>query len=150
MAGVIMELTAGLVTLLKMPAKLGMLANELTMLSKLAALELAAGTGVVVEVKFNIAAAGLATVLAAPAKLGMWVAMLLAVLSMEGGAEGVGAWVAEPPMEVANPANDGMLVAMMSVTPARVGKMTPRPDPLRGGAPSSEEEDTVTSSPDVS
>lgn len=146
-----MELTAGLATLLTMPAKLGMLANELTMLSKLAAPEVAAGTGVVVEAEFNIAPAGSATVLAAPAKLGVWVAMLLAMVSMEGGAEGAGAGGAEPPMEVANPANDGMLVAMMSVTTARVGK-TPRPDPPRGGrggASSSEVEDTETSSTNV-
>lgn len=69
--GVVMELTAGLATLLTMPAKQGMLANELTMLSKLAAPVLAAGAGVVVEADFNVAAAGLATVLAAPARLGM-------------------------------------------------------------------------------
>lgn len=71
MVGVVMELTAGLATLLTRPAKLGMLANELTMLSKLTAPVLLAGTGVLVEVEFNVAVAGLATVLAAPAKLGM-------------------------------------------------------------------------------
>lgn len=44
-----------------------------------------------------------------------------------GGAEGAGAGAvgALPPMEVANPAKDGMLVAMMSVTLARVGKPGP-------------------------
>lgn len=63
-----MELTAGLLT---MPDKLGIFANELRMLSKLAAPLLAAGTGVVLEAEFKLAAAGLATVLAAPAKLGM-------------------------------------------------------------------------------
>lgn len=61
-----MELTAGLATLLTMPDKLGILAKELKILSKLAAPLLAAGTG-----EFKLAAAGLATVLAAPAKLGM-------------------------------------------------------------------------------
>lgn len=130
-----MELTAGLATLLTMPAKLGMLANELTMLSKLAVPVLAVGTGVVLEVGFNVAAAGLATTLAAPAKVGMWAPMLLTRLSIEGGAWGsgavgaVGAEGAEPPMEVANPANDGMLLAIMSVMPARVGKTASRSDP---------------------
>lgn len=71
LVGVVMELTAGLATLLTMPAKLGMLANELTILSNLAAPVLAAGTGVVLEAEFNVAAAGLATVVVAPAKLGM-------------------------------------------------------------------------------
>lgn len=71
MAGVVMGLTAGLATLLTRPAKPGMLANELTMLSKLTAPVLLAGTGVLVEVEFNEAVAGLATVPAAPAKLGM-------------------------------------------------------------------------------
>lgn len=81
--------------------------------------------------------------------------MLLATLSIEGaveGAEGTGAVGAEPPMDVANPANNGMLVAMMSVTPASVGKTMARSDTLKagGGASSPEEEDTVMSSSDMS
>ena len=117
------------------------------MLSKLTAPVLLAGTGVLVEVEFNVAVAGLATVLAAPAKLGMWSAMLLAMLPIDGGAEGAigaGAVGAEPPMEVANPAKDGMLVAMKSVTPARVGKTGSRSDPTeagKGGASWPEEKD---------
>lgn len=74
------------------------------------------------------------------------------MLSIEGGAEGAegaGAVGAEPPMEVANPANDGMFVPMMSVTPARVGKTTP-PRGGGGGASSPAEEDTVMSSSDIS
>lgn len=62
--------------------------------------------------------------------------MLLAMLSIDGGAEGAvraGAVGAEPPMEVANPAKDGMLVAMRSVTPARVGKTGSRSDPPERG-----------------
>lgn len=51
----------------------------------------------------------------------MWAAMLLAMLSMEGGAKGAEGMGAEPQIEVANPANDGILVAMRSVTLARVG-----------------------------
>lgn len=112
-------LTAGLATLLTIPAKPDMLANELTMLSKLAA----PGTGVLEGPEFNVAADGLATMLAVPAKLGMWAAMLLAIMSMEGGAvgtEGVGEGV-EPPMVAATPANEGMLVVIMSATSARVG-----------------------------
>lgn len=70
------------------------------------------------------------------------------MLSIEGGVEeveGTGAVGAEPPIEVANPANDGMLVAMMSVTPASVGKPLARSDTLKagGGASSPEEVDTV-------
>lgn len=44
-----------------------------------------------------------------------------------GGAEGAGAGAVGmlPPMEVANPAKDGMLVPMTSVTLARVGKPGP-------------------------
>lgn len=81
--------------------------------------------------------------------------MLLATLSIEGGvegAEGTGAVGAEPQMDVANPANDGMLVAMMSVTPVSVGKTMARSDPLKagGGASSPEEEDTMMSSSDMS
>lgn len=129
-----MEPTAGLATPLTRPDKLGILAKELKMLSKLAAPLLAAGTGVVLEAEL-ILAAGLATV-------------LLAMLSIAGGAEeaeGTGAVGAEPPMEVANPANDGMLVAMMSVTPASVGK----PLAAGGGASSPEEAGTVMSSSDM-
>lgn len=65
MAWGVMELTEGLATLLAMPAKLGMLAKELTMLSKLATPDLVTDTGV--EAEFN----GLATVPAGSAKLGM-------------------------------------------------------------------------------
>lgn len=149
LAAVIVELTAGLATLLTIPAKIGMLANELTMLSKLAVAVLAAGTGEVEEAEFNVAAAGLATVSAAPAKLGIWAEMLLAMLLMEGGAErggeGVGPLMgAGPLMEAATSARDGMLIAMMSVTPARDGKTPPRGG--RGRASSPKEEDTVTSS----
>lgn len=114
------ELSAMLPMLLTIPVKLGMLASELRMLPKLSA-----GAGVVEGAGFNAAAlvlttggdeldeAGLATRLAS-AKSGMWVAMLF----KEGGGGGV-----EPPMVAAIPANDGMLVAMMSVTPAKVGKV---------------------------
>lgn len=107
-----------------------MFANELTMLSKLAALVLAAGTGVEEEAGFDVAVAGFAMALAVPAKLGMWAEMLLAMLFMEGGAEGAGG--AEPPMAAATPANEGMFAAMKSVTPARVGKTTPRSKPEGG------------------
>lgn len=63
------------------------------------------------------------------------------MLSTEGGAGGGGRAEklgAEPPMEVASPASEGMLLAMMSVMPARVGKPTPRsdPSPAGGGASS--------------
>lgn len=77
--------------------------------------------------------------------------MLSAKLSIEGGADGAGdvdVVGAEPPMEAVTPANDGMLVVMMSVTLARVGIMTALSASLRGrrgGASSPEEEDTVTS-----
>lgn len=67
--GVVRELTAGLAIPLTIPAKVGMLASEQTMLSKLATL--AAGTGVVAEAEFTVAAGGLATLLAASARLGM-------------------------------------------------------------------------------
>lgn len=82
--------------------------------------------------------------------------MLLAMLSTEGGveeAEGTGAVGAEPPIDVANPANDGMLVAMVSVTLASVGKPLARCDTLKaggGGGASPEEADTVMSSSDMS
>ena len=80
--------------------------------------------------------------------------MLLATLSTEGGAEGAegaGAVWAEPPTELANPARDGMLAAMMSVTPASVGRGAPWSDPpTAGGGASSPEEDTVMSSSDIS
>lgn len=58
------------------------------------------------------------------------------MLFIEGGAEGGGRAEelgAEPPMEVASPASDGMVLAMMSVMPARVGKTTPWSDPARDG-----------------
>lgn len=61
----------GSAKLLTRPAKLGMLAIELIMLSSLTASVLAAGAGVVVEVLFGVALAGLTTSLAAPARLGM-------------------------------------------------------------------------------
>lgn len=66
-----MELTVGLATPLTIPAKLGMLASEQIMLSKLAAPVLGAGTGMVAEAEFTVAAGGLATVLVAPARLGI-------------------------------------------------------------------------------
>lgn len=91
---------------------------------------LAAAPGVLVGAERFETASGLATVLTAPAKLGMLLEMLVEMVSMVGGAEGalVGAGL-EPPMELASPANDGMLLAMMSVIPARVGKTTPLVDP---------------------
>lgn len=61
-AALVRALAAGLVTPPTMPAKLGMLANELTMLSKVRAAVLAAASCVDAE---------FATVLAAPAKLGI-------------------------------------------------------------------------------
>lgn len=119
---------AGLATSLTLAAKLGMLAKDLIRLSKLAASDLAACAGVVEEAE---SVTGLATVL--PAKLGMCVVMLLAILSMEGGGAGADAGWVEPPIEEVSPANNGMLVAMISVTPARVGKTAPWPNPLTGG-----------------
>lgn len=62
--------------------------------------------------------------------------MLFAILDIEGGAEGpggAGTAGVEPPIEAANPASAGMLVVMMSVTLARVGKALPWSDLLRGG-----------------
>lgn len=122
--------------LLTIGAKSCILANELKILSRLAEPVFAAGTDLVVEAEFNVALAGYAKALVVPAKLGIWAAMLLDMLSIEGGAEGaerVDELGAEPPMVVANPANDGMLVAMMSVMLVRVGKTTP---PSAGGASS--------------
>lgn len=92
---------------------------------------------------------GLTTALAASAKPGMVIEMLLARLSMEGGAVGSGCaeW-AELLMPAATPARDGMLVAMMSVIPLRVGASI-CVDPSgeeRGGASLSEGEETVMSS----
>lgn len=58
------------------------------------------------------------------------------MLSTKGGAEGGGRAEelgAEPLMEVASPANEGMLLAMMSVIPASVGKTTPWSDPAGAG-----------------
>lgn len=68
----------------------------------------------------------------------MLAAMLWVMVPIKGGAEGDGAVGggaegAEPPMEVANPANDGMLLAMMSVMPPRVGKTTAWSEPVGGG-----------------
>lgn len=76
--------------------------------------------------------------------------MLLAMLSIGGGAggtKGTGKTDAEPLMELATPANDGMLVAMISVMPARVRETSPRG---RGGAFSPAEGDAVMSSLDIS
>lgn len=71
--------------------------------------------------------------------------MLSATLSMGDGAEGTegpGIAEAEPLMELANPASDGMLVAMISVMPARVMELSPRG---RGGAFSPAEMNVVMS-----
>lgn len=106
----------GLGTLVPIFATLGLLADELRMLSRL-----------MLEGRFSAAEGGLTTVLAAPAKLGICAAMLVAMLSMEGGAEGageaggMGGMSLEPLMEATTSAKDGMLVAIMSETPARVG-----------------------------
>lgn len=113
------ELTAGPGTLLTKPVKLGTLASELTIFSRLTELVLAV--------------AELATV---ASEQGLLAALLNPVLFVNGGAEGGGrveAGVADPPMEVANPANEGMLLAMMSVMPARVGKTAPWSDPAGDG-----------------
>lgn len=134
MVCVTVELAAGLAILLIMPVKLGTLASELTIASRLTALAGASGTAGAVGA--GGAVAELATALAVPAKLGMLAAMLLAMLSIKGGAEGDGRAEevgAAPPMEVARPANEGMLLAMMSVMPARVGKPTSRSGPAGAG-----------------
>lgn len=120
---VTVELTVGSVTLLIKPVKLGKLASELTILSRLTELALASGTGVAVDADCGVGAAE------------------LAVLFINGGAVGgrrVEEVGAEPPMEEANPANEGMLLAMMSVMPARVGKTAPWSEPagVGGGASS--------------
>lgn len=76
--------------------------------------------------------------------------MLLTMLSIGGGAEGakgMGTAEAEPLMELANPANDGMLVAMISVMPARVRERSLRGG---GGAFSPAEVNAVMSSLDIS
>lgn len=115
-ASLALELTVGLGTLVPILAKMGLLADELRMLSKL-----------MLEGRFSAAEVGFRTVLAAPAKLGMCTAMLVAMLSREGAAEGAGeaggtgGMSVEPLMEAAASAKEGMLVAMMSETPARVG-----------------------------
>lgn len=117
------ELAAGLAILLLKPVKLGTLAIESKIVSRLTEFAWASGTADGAEA--GGAVAELATWLAVPSKLGMLAAILEAMLSSEGGAEGGGRAEelgAEPPMEVASPANDGMLLAMMSVMPARVGK----------------------------
>lgn len=59
----------GLAKLLTMPAKLGMLAKELTIFSKPTMSVFAVVTAVVTQ--FVVALAGFATSLAAPARLGM-------------------------------------------------------------------------------
>lgn len=108
------ELTVGSGTLLTKPVKLGTLASELTIFSRLTELVLAV----------------------VPSEQGLLVALLNPVLFVNGGAEGGGrveAGGAETPMEVANPANEGMLLAMMSVMPASVGKTAPWSDPARDG-----------------
>lgn len=118
----VVEHTTGLLVI---PAKLVMLANDLIMLLKLTVL--AVGTGVALVAGFNSAAAGFSTALAGPAKPDLWV--LLAILSMEGGGDEVGG-VSFP-----------VLVVMISLTPTKVGKKAPCPDPTqegRGGAPSPE------------
>lgn len=117
-----MELTVGSVTLLMKPVKLGKLASELTIFSRLTELALASGTVVAVETDCGVGAAE------------------LAMLFINGGAVGGGRVEevgAEPPMEEANPANEGMLLAMMSVMPARVGKAAPWSEPGAGGGASS-------------
>lgn len=131
---VILELTVGSVTLLIKSVKVGKLASELTIFSRLTELVLASGTGVAVEAVCDVGGAELAR------------------LFINGGAEEGGRVEevgAEPPMEVANPANEGMLLAMMSVMPTRVGKTGPwsKPAGARGGASSpSGGTNTVTSS----
>lgn len=106
-----------------------LIANELAMLSKLAALGLAVAVVGGGTAGLNVGTAGLATLLAAQAKLGMLEAMLLAMLSMDGGAGG--AEEAGPTIDEATPANDGMLAEMMPAMPVSVG---------RGGGASSERE----------
>lgn len=109
--------------MLAKPVRMGTLASELTIVSRLTELALA-----VAELALN------------------------PVLFANGRAEGGGrveAGGAEPPMEVANPASEGMLLAMMSVRPARVGKTAPRSDPARDGGGASSPlvgADVVTSS----
>lgn len=90
--GVVVELTPVLAIPLTIPAKLGIVLSELTMLSKLPALVLVADVGV--EAELNGA-------FAVPAKLGMLAVILLVMLSMDGGAEGADGAAgggAEPPM----------------------------------------------------
>lgn len=72
MATVAVEL-GGFVKLLTMPAKLGMLANELTIFSKLtrSAFAVVTFTFTLFAVALVASLAGCATSLAAPAKLGM-------------------------------------------------------------------------------
>lgn len=118
MVWVTVELTVASVTLLIKPVKLGKLASELTIFSRLTEFALASGTGVAVEAGCGVGAAE------------------LSMLFINGGAVGGGRVEeggAEPPMEEANPANEGMLLAMMSVMPARVGKTAPWSEPARAG-----------------
>lgn len=105
-------LTAELTTWFLIPAKLGMLAMEQMMLSKVGTPGSAAGVG-----RAELTAAGLAIVLAASANPGMLVEILSTRLSIGGGAEG-----AEPPIAAATLAREGMLVEMMSVMLLKVGK----------------------------
>lgn len=118
MVWVTVELTVGSVTLLIKPVKLGKLASELTIFSRLTELALASDTGVAVEAECGVGAAELAMPFINGEAVG------------GGRVEDVGA---EPPMEEANPANEGMLLAMMSVMPARVGKTAPWSEPAGAG-----------------
>lgn len=118
MVWVTVELTVGSVTLLIKPVILGKLASELTIFSRLTELALASGTVVAVDADCCVGAAE------------------LAMLFINGGTVGGGRVEevgAEPPMEEANPANEGMLLAMMSVMPDRVGKTAPWSEPARAG-----------------
>lgn len=128
---VVIELTAGLPIF--MPVKLGTLASELTIVSRVTEFACASGTADAVEA--DGAVADVVTALAVPSKLGMLAAILEATL-VKDGADGGGRVEelgAEPPMAVASPANEGMLLAMMSVMPARVGKAGPWSDPAGAG-----------------
>lgn len=112
--GITAELT-GLARLLTILAKLGILTRELKMLSKLAPPTLAADSDLKLEAGLSVA-----------------------VLSIEGGAEGAdktwgaGRVWAEPVIEETTPATDGMLVVMLSETSASVGKTISQSVPPRG------------------
>lgn len=107
----------GLGMLLTNSSKLVMLLSELMMLSRLGESELLAAG--VEGAGLSLASALAATALAASANPGMVVEILSVRLSMGGGAEG-----AEALKLVATPARDGMLAAMRSVIPSRVGKLS--------------------------